>query len=222
MRVAQVYAVAASCLLALGGCESNAFLRKQAMDAVRAHEFAQAELRLHRAIERDPTDWRAHHLMGTVLLRSGRPLEAQHALEQALAQRAIEPEATAIRDELAEAVFRQGDHHGLARMLREATAARGTSYDFRRQGRYLGRIGDVDNAVVAFRKAARFAPGDPRPYQELADVYEATGNSQGAIDALRRGLGVEPDSRQIAGRLRAYGVVPGPTASLPPFSDVNP
>ena len=77
--------------------------------------------------------------------------------------------------------------------------------------------GDIDQAKLAYRKAAFFAlPGDAEPFLTLADFYESIGDTANAVTALRHAYTVTPKDRQIHDRLRRYGIVPGPTAQLPP------
>lgn len=201
----------------LAGCQfSNALWRRQGHDAVRAKDLQTAEDRFGRAVARNPTDWRAHFHLGLIHLEQDRATEAEQSFERALSVCSDPNYVPAIIDGLAESLARQQRAERLAEVLRDACVRYGTSYDYLRQGRYLARIHDVDGANLAFRKAARFAPGDPVPYLEMADLYESINDRGRAIEALRRAYLTDPADRRAAERLRGYGIVPGPTIALSP------
>jgi len=69
------------------GCETNPRLRAQAGRAQEASQFEEANTLLTRAIERDATDWRAHLMLGDVLMQQSRFVKAQLAYENAMATR---------------------------------------------------------------------------------------------------------------------------------------
>ncbi len=180
-------------------------------------QYDEADVRLSRIVAEDPTDWEAHYYLGLVRLEQNRPLDAELLLEQALRLRPDSPETAQILDALAEALFRQERTAALYAMLQEATQYYGTSHDYVRQAIYLGKSGDADGAVVAFRKAGQFAaPDDPSPYLAAADYYESIGNNPQAVIALRHALYIRPNDPAIGNRLRKHGVVPGPAAALAP------
>ena len=197
------------------GCQSNPMLRKQGMDALRAHDLAMAGARFAQAVKQDPTDWKAHHYLGKVYLQQHRALDAKLALEKSLAQRHDAVEKPMILDDLAEALYRLDQREQLAQLLVSAAKQSHAPYAFRRQGLYLQKIEDIDGAIVAFAKAAHFGPGDPQPYIDLANLYESTHRLEQARQSLRRAYGIEPKNSEVNRRLRAYGIIPGPTIALP-------
>ena len=76
--------------------------------------------------------------------------------------------------------------------------------------------GDIDQTKLAYRKAALFAkPGNAEPFLTLTDFYESIGDTANAVTALRHAYTITPKDQQIHDRLRRYGIVPGPTATLP-------
>ena len=211
--IARTAMTALSVLLFCAGCESNAYLRKIGQDALAEGRIDSAEPALRRAIDQDPTDWKAQFLLGQVLLKKSEPFEARQILENALASRLDVHEKTSeIIDALAEAVYQEGDHDRLVNVLENACRDYGTPYDFLRQGRYLTRAGDVDGAVLAYRKAARFAGrGDVRAYLKMADLFASLGDRPRAVEELRTALAAAPNHRLVYEKLREFGVVPGPT-----------
>ena len=201
--------------LLVAGCQSSSpLLRKQARDALHDGQLDVAYERLDRAVSQKPTDSKAIYLLGKVLLERGQPLDAQYALEKALALNPDGPETPQILDDLAEAIFRQDKYDLLAARLQDATKQYGKTKEFRRQGDYLARMGDVDGAVLAYRKAARFAKDDPSANLALADLYESIGDRQRALEQLYLAYQVEPGNPRINHRLRTYGLIPGPTMNI--------
>ena len=202
--------------LLVGGCDSNAMLRKHGIEAYTAKELDQAQDRFSQAVRQDPTDWKSLYYLGKVRLAQGRPFDAQLLLERALELRSSAPETPGILDALAESLNRRGRIEDLHLLLEQAVHDYGASYDHMRQGRYLVELGDIDRAKLAYRKAAYFAPeGDPDPFVALADFYESVGDRQNAVVALRHAYTIKPKSRLLQERLREYGIVPGPAAELP-------
>ena len=122
-----------------------------------------------------------------------------------------------IVDALAQSIYAQDRPEPLLALCKEAAEQTGTTRAFLHLGKYLWLSGDVDAAKVAFRKAVILGkPDNAEPYVRLADFYESIGDQQSALTELRRAYGISPHDRQLADRLRAHGMVPGPTIALPP------
>ena len=190
-------------------------LRDKAKAAGSRGDLAAAKAHLQRAINQDPTDWQAQYMLGVVELEDGRPLAAESHFARAVSIHGRHEQTPKILDMLAESLFRQGEQSRLQEMLRSATQRYGQMRDFIRQSYYLSKIGDDDGAMLALRKAFEFAPeGDPAAHLAAADFYEAIGNQDEAILALRRAYTLDDRNETIKNRLRALGVVPGPTIRL--------
>ncbi len=203
--------------LCSGGCESNDQLRMQGRLALQKGDLEQAETKLSRAVDNESTDWESQWLLGRTYLAQNRPLDARSSLARAWAVRGHGPETPQIVDDLAEAHLRGGENDRLSLVLQEAADRYGTAYDFMRQGNYLSKIGDVDNAQLAYRTAARFtAPDDTEPWLKLADLYEAHQDHQKAVEALQTAYRIKPTDPRIERRLRLLGEIPGPTLPAPP------
>lgn len=207
--------------LALPACaKNNEQYRKEGLRAYRAGNYPLAQERFGRAVNQNATDWNAHYYLGRSYMEQGRPLDAQLHFEKALTLRDTPPERDMILDALAESLLRQDQLENLALMLQKAADEYHTSRDFRRQARYLARIGDVDGAKLAYEKTLMLAPADDAtPYIELADFLESVGDTQGAIRATRQAYYIAPQRADLADRLRRYGLVPGPTVALPPDAE---
>ena len=203
--------------LATVGCESAPYLRQRGIEACQDARYERAEALLTRAVKLDPGVWQAHMVLGQVHLKRAKYLEAQHELELALSMNPSSDHTPEILDALAETLLGQGNAGALHALLGKACADYGTTRDYLRQARFLGRLGDLDNAKIALGKASHFAaPDDPDAQLALADFYESIGNEREAIQALRHALYIDPDNAVIQKRLRAHGVIPGPTAAISP------
>ncbi|MCB1995818.1 MAG: PEP-CTERM system TPR-repeat protein PrsT [Rhodoferax sp.] len=63
-------------------------------------------------------------------------------------------------------------------------------------GRAQAASGDTNQALASFGKLAQLVPNSAAPHLRSADVHWAARNTEGAIQALRRALGIDPDSLQ--------------------------
>jgi Flp pilus assembly protein TadD len=200
------------------GCRTpNGVLRQRGLLAMDAHNDDAAFENFRTAVKQDPTDWRAQYYFGVMLLKKGYPLEAQLALEKARSLRPAHPETPDILDHLAEALFEQGRYENLHALIEQAAEQFGTTRDFLRQAKYLAKMDQVDAALIAYRKAARFAePNDATPWIEMAAFYERLGDTPNAVATWRQALHIEPKNEQVAAKLRQYGIVPGPSAARQP------
>lgn len=205
--------------LLLTGCAQtpNFLLHERARVAMAHGNLRAAEANLGQALSQQPGDWKANYLLAKVRLQQQRPLDAQLLAEHAMTQNPDGQTTPQILDVLAESLLEQNQPVALTSFLKQTASQRQTPYDFLRAGKYLARLGDKDGSELAFRKAARIAKADdPTPYIFMADFYESINDSQRAQIALRHAHYVVPNDHQINQRLRAYGLVPGPTIALPP------
>jgi len=201
------------CGVLLAACTTNVQLREQGHEALDRGNAPQARESFAYAVERRPADAKARYGLGLAYLELNRPLDAQLAFEKALAVKHDDRELTdEILDGVAESLFRQERFEQLHAFLDETARYYGESDDHLRQARYLVKMGDLDAAVVAFRKAAYFADqGDAEPYLEMSAFYESINDQPNALRALRYAYWVNPDHPDIPDRFRAFGKVPGPT-----------
>jgi len=180
-------------------------------------EYDLAERALLQAIAQRHTDWQAHWLLGRLYLKTARPLDAQLELERAHAIRDSRPHRDDIEDDIAEALLMQNDPEALTDFLGEASRSGGDVRDYVREGRYLTRIGDFDNAATAIDNAiADNQPPTAAPYLTQARLYETVGDPDRTVLALRRAYYYDPDNSDLVAWMERYSIVPGPTAGLPP------
>jgi tetratricopeptide (TPR) repeat protein len=194
----------------------NSVLRKRAAQALHDGQPQRAQTLLVQALEQDRLDWQAHYALARLLADSD-PLAAQLHVERALILRpdgAIGDEMTVL---LAEVLYRQEKHEQALVVLEQAVEQRQASAAYIRLGQYAASIGDADGAVLAFRQAAAVAePDDVEPYLVMWHYYESIGDATNALRALRTAHYLRPRDPGLADALRRYGIVPGPTAGLPP------
>lgn len=201
------------------GCESAIRLRERGISAYNAGQPELAKDRLSRAIEIRPSDVPSLYHLGLINLEMGLPLDAQLVLEKALELKQEDASMTPmIIDALAEAYFQQGREEALYNFLARIASTYATSEDFLRQARYLSKIGDMDAARAAYRKAAFFAPVDEDgPYVELALFYESINDRPNMVQALKWAWAINDQNPRTAAAFERLGIVPGPTLKeLPP------
>jgi tetratricopeptide (TPR) repeat protein len=229
-----------SAALASTGCVQelpNDALRVKAYDAYRAGDVELARQRFEDCVAKDATDVKSHYYLGRLALdkldnASGyarRHLEIANTInnsktvrrtvaETGSAATAVPYPTTAeIADALAEALYRQNNPPQLFGFLQEQVDTHGTVHDYLRQAHYLRLLGDPDGARTAIIKAIKNRePKDPLPYIELGDLYAEVGNKAEAITAYRKAFYIYPTEPGLGTKLRALGVVPGPTVGLQP------
>lgn len=211
-RVRVAAAVLPLCVV-FTACTTNVQLREEGHEALDRGNAPEARESFAYAVERRPADAKARYGLGLAYLELNRPLDAQLAFEKALAVKYDDRELTdEILDGIAESLFRQERFEQLHAFLDETARYYGESDDYLRQARYLVKMGDLDAAVVAFRKAAYFADeGDAEPYLEMSAFYDSINDQPNALRSLRYAYWVNPEHPDIPDRFRTFGKVPGPT-----------
>lgn len=210
-------AVLASTTLAVAGCGPSIYtLRQRGLTHYQADRYDRAKQAFERVIEHEPSDPAANYYLGLLALRNGEAEEARNHLEIARtlyeAQSDTPPHLPRLLDALAEAMFREGERRQVITFTEEAIDRFGTLRDYLRKAEYLARLGDHDSALTAYRSAIKIAePGVATAHLALADFYESIGDRRRAIDTLKEAYRIAPDNARTADRLRAYGIVPGPT-----------
>jgi tetratricopeptide (TPR) repeat protein len=216
-----LWSLAAALLLA-GGCQTPPHvLRERGLEDHRWGRYDQARQHFQKLHDQKPSDWMANYYLGVLALREGNIQQARNHLEVAYSLRGEgppeHPQTPQIVDALAEALFRSGEQVQLVGFLNEAIRNYGTVRDYIRKGRYLQQMGDPDAALVTYRTAARIAGrNDAAPYVALADLYDQLGDREATVEHLRYAWWISPKDPQIAQRLEAHGIVPGPTVGRQP------
>lgn len=84
-------------------------------------------------------------------------------------------------------------------------------------GKLAERNNDLEGANDSYRKAAKFAPRDPRAFNSLADLYTRVHARDEAIQVLEEGIRLNPDdaeARQKLGSLLLEGGDPARAAQM--------
>jgi len=89
-----------------------------------------------------------------------------------------------------------------------------------RTAEFTRRAGFMDDARDAIRRAVALGGGEsPEPHLAMADFASVIGNEDLEIEALRRALWFDPDSRALDARFVILGVTPGPSLARNPMID---
>ena len=89
--------------------------------------------------------------------------------------------------------FKAGDMEKAAAALEEATHLDQSSVNaFNYLGATYGALGKYNQAVGAFKMAAQLSPKDPKIHFNIAQAYEAAGNSLDAEYEYGKALEVDP------------------------------
>lgn len=216
------------CLFAVGlvlgvtgltGCKvSTPVLRDRAEANLAKGEYGQADDNIQELLSREQSSWMNQYLLGRLRMKQARHQDAQIALTRAWGIYGEGPSRNAMLDLLAEAYYQQGDqaYDNLAGFLKQQADQYADMPSYLRQARYLRKIGDVDNTLLALRKAEQLAsPEHPELFVELARFYKGLGDRANAVQALRHALYYLPDNDEVKQMLRDYDIVPGPTIAMP-------
>jgi tetratricopeptide (TPR) repeat protein len=164
----------------------------------------EATEKLHRVIELEPANVRAHHMLGALELRAARWDRA--ALEFELVLK-LEPERTAVRLDLAEAQLRRGraaegrsalkafmEGSGPWRRWQEGAPAdeERTAELCARAGGLLMAAGMWDDAANVVSHLARSCPERADAWRALARACFESGDLEGGRHAAERALAIEP------------------------------
>ncbi len=220
-RVARVGLACAVMGVGLAGCarmhaglseEPTASLRAKGNAAFSEGRYSDA-LRAFRAIaEEYPESAHARFDIGRTLLASGDALGASEELMVAHRRRPWVGEYT---DLLAEALYQADRKDALFEMLRREAARSDHPADHLRFARFARRDGALDEAIVAYERAAELAGGsDVTARLELAALYRELGDREREIEQLARVVVEQPGHPEASARLRALGEVPGPTLAI--------
>lgn len=186
-------------------------------DGDRAAEKGQIEdaaLRYDEAIDRHPGNYGARVKLARIYLDLGEPLLAREQLEIVRPERPNDPE---VLDLLGQALAELGDGRGIDRRLRPIAERTNAPADWARLGRYLGIVGDADEAEAALLRAAAADGGRTIDYQvALANFYLDLGDRANALRRYRMALFLDVDDESVRGAIRDLGEIPGPTFALRP------
>jgi tetratricopeptide (TPR) repeat protein len=164
--------------------------------------------------ERQPENVQMRYGLAQTYLAMGMPLDA--AREMAIVYDVL-PTNDDYVDAYAEAMLQAGQRDQLVTFLQRQVGERGRIADYMRQGKFLVRLGNLDEAKTALRIAAQMDRGQTvGPQLALADFYHAISDRDNELRRLSMALYLEPMHQGVQDRIRALGEFPGPALAQAP------
>jgi len=204
------------------GCETTPTTETTQRD--RAHRamwqgrWADAETLYGNLVETSPQDWRLQYGYGQSAMHVGNLSEARQALEIA---HTLKPGNTEIALDLAEVMYLQGAKDSLFLFLHDRAEAQKTAQAYLLLAEYALMFDDPDSAHEFIEQAMIMDDASSvEPYLTAATLSEQIGDLDAAMRYLRLAWQIDPSDVIVEERLRAYGVIPGPTLAMP--SDLQP
>lgn len=192
-------------------------LRAEANEAYAAGEFERALGAYSAYVEARPHSAWARHWLGRTYLELGEARQAREHLEIA---HDLEPENMAYAESLADALVALGEPEDLFAFLERLAQTDPTSAGQLRVARYAERLGFMDEALIAYRKAVAI-DGDrsPEAHRAMADFYRRIGDREGEVASLRKVLWFDAQDRAAVERLEELGEIVGPSFAVHPGAD---
>lgn len=198
------------------GCEpqqTTTTMRTRAHDAMWQGRWDDAEALYTELAKRYPQDWRVQFGLGSSAMHTNDLSLARQSLEIA---HTLRPQNREIALELAEVMYLQDDRNGLFQFLRDRAEARNDSRDWLLLAEYSLMTDDPDSARTCLDQAVVVDDASSSEiYIEAATLSERMGDLDSAIQYLNTAYTIEPSNTNVQERLRAFGVVPGPTLAMP-------
>ena len=143
------------------------------------------------ALSMSPTDDRANHSLGALLMQTGHLAEAQPLFEQAIRTNPDYPNA---HTDLGVVLAASGRlEEAIPHFEKELAMTPGSAYAHSNYARALAQFGRLDEAIVHFRKAVEAEPGDPSVHTNLGRALAMQHNLPAAIAEFERAVQVNPD-----------------------------
>ena len=163
--------------------------------------MAEAEGLYRRAIEAEPADARAWHLLGLALCQSGRAEEGARALRRSVE---LSPGTPEFRNNLAGVLGSLGRHAEAEAELREALKLRGNYPEaLNNLGVALEHQDRFDEAAEALRKAVELAPNYTQAHTHLSNALRKGWRPRDAADAAATALRLDVRSAEAHNALGA-------------------
>lgn len=168
-----------------------------------------------RYIERRPHSHSAEYELGRVETRLGLYSDAIKHLTIA---HDLRPANNDYIRALAEAHRLAGEPEKMMTLLSRTEQETPSMQSALRTTEFARRAGLMDDARDALRRAIAIGGAQsPEPHLALASFAQTIGDEDLEIEALRRALWFDPDSRAHDARLMMLGVTPGPSLALNPL-----
>jgi predicted O-linked N-acetylglucosamine transferase (SPINDLY family) len=167
-----------------------------ALQAHQAGRFAPAEQIYRAVLATDPANADALHLLGVLLLQTGKTAEGKICLEKAIQRDPSQPD---YHHSLGQALQREGNLVAAVNAYRAAlTHNPALAPAHNNLGNTLRAAGDWAGAITAFECAHRLKPDDPQFAYNLGTTLHHTGNSAAAIPLLELACRLCPESVDAA------------------------
>ncbi len=159
--------------------------------------LAEAEAKYRQAIGLQPGNWNTYSSLGRFLYLNGRYEDAANAYREIVA---VDAENINGWTNLATSLMLSGDFAAAARAFERAIEMEPIPTTYVNLGMLHYYLGEADEAITAFEKAADMAPNDYLVWSNLGDVLAFSGDLDGAgqafstAEGLARGL-LEVNSR---------------------------
>ncbi len=159
---------------------------------VREGRYEEAEDVCRRALQADPADPDAWHLLGLISCRLGRLGEAESSYGRAISAR---PDFAKAHGDLGVALANQGRLEEAVASLRRAVALAPDSADAHNNlGMALFRFGRPDEAVASLRQAVGLNPDHPMAASTLGAILSARGEHAEMAEVFRTLTRIRPNS----------------------------
>jgi len=192
-------------------------LRAEANEAYAAGDFERASRAYSAYVDERPHSPWARHWLGRTYLNMD---QADQAREQLTIAHDLEPENMEYAESLADSLLALNEPEALFGFLERLAAMDRSSAGQLRVAKYAERMGFMDEALIAYRKAVAI-DGDSSPvsHRALADFYRRIGERSGEVTQLRKVLWFDSDDAAAVERLEELGEIVGPSFAVHPGAD---
>jgi tetratricopeptide (TPR) repeat protein len=156
-----------------------------------ARIYRSSEILWNDTLAKNPNCWMAHNNLAVELCQEGRPGEAVHHFEQALA---IKPDHFEAEDNLGNALLQMGRLDESVAHYRKALEINPNHASAHNNlGNAFLQIGRLDEAVVHCQKALEIKPDYAPAHNNLANAFFRRGELDQAISHYRTAIELQPD-----------------------------
>jgi tetratricopeptide (TPR) repeat protein len=167
-------------------------------------DYAKAEPELELGAARKPDDFEAQYQLGSVLAHLGRPQEALPRLRKAVA---LNPREKSAQFQLAAVLRELGKKEEASQVLQQFQKATDSEFQSSQltsdgiKANDLLQAGKPAEAAQIYRHMLEEDPNSPWTAYNLALALEATHDAEGAKEALRKGIEIDPKLAKIRAEL---------------------
>ena len=175
----------------MGAADAGSGAFEEALAHQRSGRLAEAESACRRALQAQPEDAQAAHLLGLILCQAGDVAEGTQWLRKATAR---DPDNPVYLTNLGNAQAASGDIEGAISSFRRAVALRPELPDaWNNLGNALQERGAAQEAIAAHRRAIELRPAYAQAWYNLGGAYKSAGQNDQAIAAYDRAITLTPN-----------------------------